>query len=200
MKSVLWQNIHGAMALIGSLIAQLVEHCTGNAKVVGSNPVQSLNFFRSFFQWCHGCIRIFHSFILGSLYTKSFDCTTVGLKPWFILALWNWSDSTLSAASSCTLNFSFKKSLAIKQIMNCLISLPFYSCYTRENQRWTFLFPWQHLAQVEERKIKSLVALLVETQMKKLEIKLRHFEELETIMDREREAVSTSCSWKRKTF
>ena len=27
--------------------------------------------------------------------------------------------------------------------------------------------------------------------MKKLEIKLRHFEELETIMDREREAVST---------
>uniref|UniRef100_A0A672SX66 SWI/SNF related BAF chromatin remodeling complex subunit C2 n=1 Tax=Sinocyclocheilus grahami TaxID=75366 RepID=A0A672SX66_SINGR len=42
---------------------------------------------------------------------------------------------------------------------------------------------------VEERKIKSLVALLVETQMKKLEIKLRHFEELETIMDREREAL-----------
>lgn len=34
------------------------------------------------------------------------------------------------------------------------------------------------------------MALLVETQMKKLEIKLRHFEELETIMDREREAVS----------
>ena len=48
----------------------------------------------------------------------------------------------------------------------------------------------QHLAAMEERKIKSLVALLVETQMKKLEIKLRHFEELETIMDREREAVS----------
>uniref|UniRef100_A0A8C5AUX0 SWI/SNF related BAF chromatin remodeling complex subunit C2 n=1 Tax=Gadus morhua TaxID=8049 RepID=A0A8C5AUX0_GADMO len=47
----------------------------------------------------------------------------------------------------------------------------------------------QHLAAVEERKIKSLVALLVETQMKKLEIKLRHFEELETIMDREREAL-----------
>ncbi|KAL3836492.1 hypothetical protein ACJMK2_021921 [Sinanodonta woodiana] len=45
----------------------------------------------------------------------------------------------------------------------------------------------KHLAAVEERKIKSLVALLVETQMKKLEIKLRHFEELEAIMDRERE-------------
>ena len=43
---------------------------------------------------------------------------------------------------------------------------------------------------MEERKIKSLVALLVETQMKKLEIKLKHFEELETIMDRERETVT----------
>lgn len=52
------------------------------------------------------------------------------------------------------------------------------------------MFYLKHLAAVEERKIKSLVALLVETQMKKLEIKLRHFEELETIMDREREAVS----------
>ena len=47
----------------------------------------------------------------------------------------------------------------------------------------------KHLAAIEERKIKGLVALLVETQMKKLEIKLRHFEELETIMDREREAL-----------
>lgn len=47
----------------------------------------------------------------------------------------------------------------------------------------------KHLAAVEERKIKSLVALLVETQMKKLEIKLRHFEELEAIMDKERETL-----------
>lgn len=50
----------------------------------------------------------------------------------------------------------------------------------------------RHLANVEERRIKSLVALLVETQMKKLEIKLRHFEELEAIMDREKETV---CSF-----
>ncbi|XP_045518037.1 SWI/SNF complex subunit SMARCC2 isoform X2 [Pieris brassicae] len=47
----------------------------------------------------------------------------------------------------------------------------------------------KHLAGVEERKIKSLVALLVETQMKKLEIKLRHFEELEATMEREREGL-----------
>jgi len=32
----------------------------------------------------------------------------------------------------------------------------------------------KYLSQIEERKIKSLVALLVETQMKKLEIKLRY--------------------------
>ena len=48
----------------------------------------------------------------------------------------------------------------------------------------------QHLASVEERKIKSLVALLVESQMKKLEIKLRHFEELEEMLESERQAVS----------
>eukprot|EP00096_Caligus_rogercresseyi_P007034 TRINITY_DN2431_c0_g3_i1.p1 TRINITY_DN2431_c0_g3~~TRINITY_DN2431_c0_g3_i1.p1 ORF type:complete len:894 (-),score=255.54 TRINITY_DN2431_c0_g3_i1:1338-3953(-) len=47
----------------------------------------------------------------------------------------------------------------------------------------------KNLAAQEERKIKSLVALLVDTQMKKLEIKLRHFEELELIMDKEREAL-----------
>ena len=27
--------------------SSLVEHCTGNAEVVGSNPAQSLNLFRS---------------------------------------------------------------------------------------------------------------------------------------------------------
>lgn len=53
----------------------------------------------------------------------------------------------------------------------------------------------QYLANAEERKIKSLVALLVETQMKKLEIKLKHFEDLEAIMDRERESVSINFVW-----
>ena len=51
-----------------TLIAQLVQHCTGDAKVVGSNPVQSLNFFRSFFQyivvsWLHSHVSFFHHFI-----------------------------------------------------------------------------------------------------------------------------------------
>ena len=52
----------------------------------------------------------------------------------------------------------------------------------------------KHLANVEERNIKSFVAKLVETQMKKLEMKLRHFDELEAIMDKEREAVRAHCS------
>uniref|UniRef100_A0A1I8AAF7 SWI/SNF complex subunit SMARCC2 n=1 Tax=Steinernema glaseri TaxID=37863 RepID=A0A1I8AAF7_9BILA len=47
----------------------------------------------------------------------------------------------------------------------------------------------KHLATIEERRIKSLVAQLVETQMKKLEMKLRHFDELEQILDKEREAL-----------
>lgn len=48
----------------------------------------------------------------------------------------------------------------------------------------------KHLASIEERKIKTLVALLVETQLKKLEIKLKHFEELETMLDKEKETVN----------
>ena len=39
-----------------ALTAQLLEHCTGHAKVV-----QSLIFFRLFFHWCYGCILTFHS-------------------------------------------------------------------------------------------------------------------------------------------
>lgn len=36
----------------------------------------------------------------------------------------------------------------------------------------------KHLANLEERRMKSLVASLVETQMKKLELKLKHFDEV----------------------
>ena len=32
-----------------ALIAQLVEHCTGNTKVVGSNPVYNLKIFSGLF-------------------------------------------------------------------------------------------------------------------------------------------------------
>ena len=46
-----------------ALIAQLVEHCTGNAKVVGSNPVQSLKFFQVIFPvvlWLQSHLSFFH--------------------------------------------------------------------------------------------------------------------------------------------
>ncbi|KAF7637479.1 hypothetical protein Mgra_00002998 [Meloidogyne graminicola] len=52
----------------------------------------------------------------------------------------------------------------------------------------------KYLASVEERRMKGLVAQLVETQMKKLlflELKLKHFEELEKIMDKERETLES---------
>merc|ERR1712176_1554926 len=44
----------------------------------------------------------------------------------------------------------------------------------------------RYLAELEERKIKGLVALLVETQLKKTEIKLRAIESLETMLENER--------------
>ena len=45
-----------------ALIAQLVEHCTVNAKVVGSNPVQSLKFFSGHFS--SNVVAAFASFIM----------------------------------------------------------------------------------------------------------------------------------------
>ena len=45
------------------LVAQLVEHCTGNAKVVGLNPVQSLKFFQVIFPvvlWLHSHLSLFN--------------------------------------------------------------------------------------------------------------------------------------------
>ena len=47
----------------------------------------------------------------------------------------------------------------------------------------------RHLQSLEERRIKSLVAIVIETQMKKLDMKMKYFEELETIMERERETL-----------
>lgn len=47
----------------------------------------------------------------------------------------------------------------------------------------------RHLASVEERKIKSLVTVLIDIQLKKLDIKLKHFEELDSILDKEKDAI-----------
>ena len=40
------------------LIAQLVEHCTGIAEVMGSNPVQASIFFRLSFRNCLSCATL----------------------------------------------------------------------------------------------------------------------------------------------
>ena len=49
---------------VGGLLAQLVEHCTSIAEVMGSNPVQAWIFFRPSFHYClssvHNCEDRFH--------------------------------------------------------------------------------------------------------------------------------------------
>ena len=53
-----------------ALIAQLAKNCTGNAKVVGSNPIQSLNFFFFFSgHFSSSGMAAFASFILSQLAT-----------------------------------------------------------------------------------------------------------------------------------
>lgn len=47
----------------------------------------------------------------------------------------------------------------------------------------------KHLAAIEEKKIKSLVHNLIETQMRKLDLKMKHFEELEALIDKERDII-----------
>lgn len=47
----------------------------------------------------------------------------------------------------------------------------------------------KYLASIEERKIKSLVSVLIDTQLKKLGIKIKHFEELDTVVDKEKETI-----------
>lgn len=47
----------------------------------------------------------------------------------------------------------------------------------------------KHLALIEERKIKSLVSVLIDTQLKKLDIKMKHYEELEALVEKERDTI-----------
>lgn len=45
------------------------------------------------------------------------------------------------------------------------------------------------LAAEEEKRIKSLVTTLIDTQLKKLDLKMKHFEELEALVDKERDTI-----------
>jgi len=47
----------------------------------------------------------------------------------------------------------------------------------------------KHLATQEERKIRSLVAVLVDFQLKKMELKMKQIDELELMLEKERETV-----------
>lgn len=47
----------------------------------------------------------------------------------------------------------------------------------------------KHLAAIEEKKIKTLVSNLIDTQLKKLDLKMKHYEELESLIDKERDTI-----------
>ena len=74
--TVIYSSVHGYITnsqydqLPVGLIAQLVEHCTGIAEVMGSNPIQAKIFFRLSFRNCLSCVvitaRIFLLFDLSS--------------------------------------------------------------------------------------------------------------------------------------
>ena len=65
------KNQHSDQLPVG-LLAQLVEHCTGIAEVMGSNPVQAWIFFRPYFHYClssaHYCEDHFHSLFIFLLF------------------------------------------------------------------------------------------------------------------------------------
>ena len=62
-------NQHSDQLPVG-LLAQLVEHCTSIAEVMGSNPIQAWIFFRPSFPYClssvHNCEDCFHIHVLIS--------------------------------------------------------------------------------------------------------------------------------------
>ena len=86
--------IHHFTGLFGtnlSLLAQLVERCTGIAEVMGSNPVQAWIFFRPYFHYCsssvHCCEDCFH--IQYILCQKNLtDFFYVGKWPWSCKIKW----------------------------------------------------------------------------------------------------------------
>lgn len=47
----------------------------------------------------------------------------------------------------------------------------------------------KHLATQEERKIRSLVAVLVDFQVKKMELKMKQLDELEVMLEKQRETI-----------
>ena len=61
-----------------ALIAQLVEYCTGNAMVVGSNPVQSLKIFSGHF--FSSVMAAFASFILSLMIKQIMQMNITRLK------------------------------------------------------------------------------------------------------------------------
>ena len=73
----MWNTEHDQLPV--GLIAQLVEHCTGIAGVMGSNPVQAWNFFQFFSQQCNSLVAYITARTFSSIrsFTRSaYTCYT----------------------------------------------------------------------------------------------------------------------------
>ena len=87
-----FRNQHSDQLPVG-LLAQLVEHCTGIAEVMGSNPIQAWIFFRPYFHYCsssvHYCEDRFHIHVfirssniwLSYIHSRLFTTSRVYLEP-----------------------------------------------------------------------------------------------------------------------
>ena len=85
------------------LIAQLEEHCTGIAEVMGSNPVQAWIFFRLNFRNCLSCVFNCddHSLIHSSFRSHIFNFISSPKRVYIELTEWpapSWLDSSIGRA------------------------------------------------------------------------------------------------------
>ena len=75
--TVIYSSLHGFIwnqhtdQLPVGLLAQLVEHCTGIAEVMGSNPLQAWIFFRPYFHYCSSSVRYCEDRFLIRVFIRS---------------------------------------------------------------------------------------------------------------------------------
>ena len=84
-------NQHSGQLPVG-LLAQLVEHCTSIAEVMGSNPVQAWIFFRPSFHYClsRKIAFIFKQWLYKSIYSRQFVTAVEHMIYWHFIAIAMW--------------------------------------------------------------------------------------------------------------
>ena len=110
------------------LLAWVVEHCTGIAEDIGSNPVQAWIFFRPYFHYCSSSVHYWedyfhiHIFIHSSNIWLSFIHSRLSSivwgkksqwKSWFQCTAWRFGGARIEAIT--LLNFFFTYALDFSQ-------------------------------------------------------------------------------------